>query len=92
MVTGVSPSNGSAGDTVTITGTGFGNGSWNVTIGGIAVSGIPSWADTSISVIVPIGVGLGWNVSVVNAANKTNIPLPSSTFSYNGNIPNINSM
>lgn len=54
-VTGLSPNYGAIGDSVTITGTGFGasQGASTVAFGAVAVASYTSWADTSIVVVVP---------------------------------------
>lgn len=54
-VTGISPNLGAIGDSVTITGTGFGavQGGSTVTFGAVAVASYTSWSDTQIVVVVP---------------------------------------
>lgn len=54
-VTAITPNIGAVGDSVTITGTGFGasQGGSTVSFGGVAVASYTSWSDTSIVVVVP---------------------------------------
>jgi len=59
IITSVSPDSGTAGTTVTITGTGFGNAQGTVTFNGTDASIISSWTDTSIVVKVPAGATTG---------------------------------
>jgi YD repeat-containing protein len=66
-VSGVSPTSGNVGTSVTITGTGFGasQGGGRVTFNGVPATVSPSgWSDTSIVVTVPSGATTG-NVSVL---------------------------
>jgi RHS repeat-associated protein len=60
-ISGISPSAGSIGSTVTITGNGFGATQSDsvVTFNGTSATGIISWGDTSISVAVPTDASTG---------------------------------
>ena len=61
------PSSGNAGDSITITGTGFGaaQGSGNVYFSGIPVSSIASWSDASITATIAAGTPAGGGSLVV---------------------------
>ena len=60
-ITGVSPTSGAVGTTVTISGTNFGTsrGSSTVTFGGTPATTFSSWSATSIGVTVPTGATTG---------------------------------
>jgi RHS repeat-associated protein len=60
-ITSISPTGGSIGSTVTITGDGFGSTQSDsvVTFNGTVATGFSSWSNTSISVAVPTGASTG---------------------------------
>jgi len=69
-VTAITPNLGAVGDSVTITGTGFGaaQGGSTVSFGGVAVASYTSWSDTSIVVVVPAATPSGRVVVTVSGA------------------------
>lgn len=75
------PSNGTAGTVVTVLGNSF-----NATVGTVIVGGTASavlfWNDTMIQFIMPIGVGVGLNVLVINSYIQSSAP--NTLWSYNG--------
>jgi hypothetical protein len=88
-ITNISPTNGSVGTQVTITGTGFGalQGSSTVTFGGVLAPN-PNWSDTSITVSAPPGVMTGFVVVTVTgaASNGVIFRAPTSNFTLTGNL------
>jgi hypothetical protein len=74
-ITSISPTSGTFGTAVTVTGTGFGttNGQ-GVSFNGLAAP-ITSWSDTTITVTVPFGATTG-NVVVINAAGVASGGVP----------------
>lgn len=54
----------------------------NVSIGGFYVSSIANWNDTYLETTLPIGVGVGLYVNVINSANRNSSA--NNLFSYNG--------
>lgn len=70
-ISALSSNSGTAGDTITLTGTGFGaqQGTGTVTFNGTAAT-IKSWSDTAISVIVPGGATSGPLVVTVNGVQS----------------------
>ncbi len=85
-ITGISPSSGAIGASVTISGTSFGASqlSSTVTFNGTAASSITNWSDTSITAVVPSGATTGNVVVTVNSQPSngfsfTVIPPPSIT-------------
>lgn len=69
-INSVSPSNVSVGNSLTIEGSGFDHsqGSSSVTIGGVVATGIESWGETEIKVVVPSGVSSGVADVIVTTA------------------------
>jgi len=69
-VTAITPNLGAVGDSVTITGTGFGaaQGGSTISFGGVAVASYTSWSDTSIVVVVPAATPSGRVVVTVSGA------------------------
>jgi hypothetical protein len=61
-----SPTYGKPGDTLTISGTGFGTSAGTVTVGGAAAA-VTGWSDTLITVTVPAGAAFG-KVAVTNGS------------------------
>lgn len=61
IITSVSPSEARAGDTVLITGAGFGatRGTSTVSIGGVTATSITSWSEYQIRAVVPSGASTG---------------------------------
>jgi RHS repeat-associated protein len=74
-ITGISPSAGSIGSTVTISGAGFGSSQSDsvVTFDGVTAA-VSSWSDTQIVAIVPAGAATG-PVTVEVAANTADGPI-----------------
>ena len=73
-ITGIAPSAGSVGSSVTISGAGFGSSQSDsvVTFDGVAAT-VSSWSDTQIVAIVPAGAATG-PVTVEVAANTADRP------------------
>jgi YD repeat-containing protein len=69
VITGVSPTSGSIGTPVTISGSSFGatQGSSTVTFNGVAAS-VLNWSDTSVIASVPAGTGIGPRPAVLTVA------------------------
>ncbi len=79
VVSGLDPSSGSVGDTVTIAGQGF-TGATSVGFGDTSVPSMTVDSDTQITVTVPTGSG---NVPVtVTTPAGSNAPSPAAEFSY----------
>jgi hypothetical protein len=74
QVTGVSPSQGFAGDTVTISGGGFGTSAGSVSLGATAVA-VQQWTPSTIVVTVPDGAAPGTG-SLAITTNGTTPPSP----------------
>ena len=74
-ITGIAPSAGSVGSSVTISGAGFGSSQSDsvVTFDGVAAT-VSSWSDTQIVAIVPAGAATG-PVTVEVAANTADGPI-----------------
>lgn len=74
LVSNVTPDAGTAGDTVTITGSGFGaqQNSSTVTFNGMAAS-VQSWSNTSITTTVPPGTTSGQLVVTVNGSATASV-------------------
>lgn len=73
QITSISPASAASGDTVTITGSGFGSsqGTSTVTFNGTSVTNVTSWSDASIVCKVPAGASTG-NVVVTNGSASSN--------------------
>lgn len=70
-ISGITPGSGTAGTTVTISGSGFGSSQGTVTFDNIPAT-IKGWSDGSISVTVPSGLTAGSvNVAVTTTGNQT---------------------
>jgi hypothetical protein len=64
-ITSITPSSAAVGDTITVTGTNFGNqGASTISIGGAFGSPV-NWSDTSITLTVPVGANIGPGPCVV---------------------------
>ena len=85
-VTGVSPNNGPAAgtNTVTVTGTGFVSGSTSVDFGSNAGTSVDVTSDTSLTVVVPSGTGTV-SVTVTTTAGGSSTPL-ADAYTYNGSV------
>jgi len=81
-VSTVSPNSGAAGDTISITGSGFGaqQNSSTITFNGVTAS-IQSWSDTNIVATIPLGATSGPLVVTVNG-----VQAPAINFTINANI------
>jgi hypothetical protein len=87
-ISGISPSSGAAGASVTISGVGFGSSKGTVTFGGTPAA-VTSWADGSIAVTVPSGSTAGSvPVQVTTTAGQT----ASTTFTVIASPVTINSI
>ena len=75
VISSVSPSSGSSGTTVTVTGANFGavQGTSSVTFNGTAVTAYTSWSDSSITVTAPAGVGTGPVVVTVDSVASNGV-------------------
>ncbi|WP_435165842.1 glycosyl hydrolase [Paenibacillus glycanilyticus] len=73
-ITSLSPSSGSAGSTVTVTGSGFGASQGTSSIKfGSAAAAVTSWSNTSITATVPSSLAAGsYNVTVTTSAGTSN--------------------
>ena len=78
-ITGLSPTAGIVGDTVTITGLGFGATAGGVTLGGVAAT-VGTWSETSITFTVPAGATSG----LVNVSLAAGTVLPGPMFTLTG--------
>ena len=85
-VSAVSPDNGPAGgtNTVTVTGTGFDSGSTSVDFGSTAGTSVDVTSSTSLTVVVPSGSGIV-SVTVSTTAGGSSAPLPDA-YTYNGSV------
>ena len=75
LVTSVSPTIGTAGTSVTVSGVSFGStqGTSTITFSSIAAGSVTSWSDTSIVATVPSSIGTGAGPVVVTvASNQSN--------------------
>ncbi|MEP6764169.1 MAG: IPT/TIG domain-containing protein [Gemmatimonadaceae bacterium] len=92
-VTSVTPNNGAiaGGNTVTITGTGFGVGT-TVTIGGIAATGVVINSATSITVTVPAHAAGVVPIVVTNADNQTGTLVGAYTYAVLGAAPTVSAV
>lgn len=77
----ISPSSGSAGSTVTISGTNFVSGSTTVSIGGLSAGSVSVSSSTSLTCTVPSGLANGTTYSVV-INNGTNSVTASNAFTF----------
>ena len=83
-ITGISPTSGPIGTSITITGTGFGPSQSNstATMYGATLTNITTWTDTSIVAVVPAGTGTG-TVDVSVAGNNVYGPTFTRTSGAN---------
>ena len=74
VLSGIDPTSGVAGSSVTITGTDFGatQGTSSVSFGGIAVSSYTSWTDTQVVCLVPAGTNGSVQVTVTTTGGTSN--------------------
>lgn len=87
-ISALSPPSGTAGSTVTISGSHFGSTQGTVSIGGAAAT-VTSWTDSSISATVPSGLSTGSaSLIVTTSGNLT----ASSTFTVNASGASISSI
>lgn len=93
VVTSVTPNNGAiaGGNTVTITGTGFGAGT-TVTIGGTAATGVVINSATSITLVVPAHVAGLVPIVVKNADNQIGTLVSSYTYNAPAAAPIVTSV
>lgn len=77
VISAVSPAEAKAGETVLVTGSGFGStqGGSTITINGIAVSAIESWSSTEIEATVPDGAASGDVIVTVGSTDSNAIRL-----------------
>ena len=75
-ITGLSPTSGMVGATVTITGTNFGSkqGASSVTFNGTTATSITSWSSTSIVAVVPVSATTGNVVVTVGGLASNGVP------------------
>lgn len=71
VITAATPSGAAAGDTVTVTGTGF-TGATNVTIGGVAGTSLTVVSATSLTFVVPAGSAGSAPIVVTTASGASN--------------------
>ena len=76
VISSVSPSSGSSGTSVAVSGANFGatQGTSTVTFNGRAVTAYTSWSDTSITVAVPAGASTGPVVVTVDSVASNGVP------------------
>ena len=82
LVGGLSPTLGTTGDSVTVSGQGFGAATGSVTLGGVTAT-VTAWTSTSVTFTVPPGAGSG-QVNVVLPGGAT---LPGPWFTHTGITP-----
>ena len=86
IITSVSPAEIRTGDTITITGAGFGSsqGSSTVTIGGVAATNITSWSENQVRAVVPSGAITG--SVIINSGGAASSPGYMAIPWSNGNL------
>ena len=74
QVSGISPTSGNVGATVTVTGTGFGSpqGTSYVSFGSVKATDYTSWSDTQVACKVPSGVSGSINVTLTTGGGTSN--------------------
>ena len=74
QVSGISPTSGNVGATVTVTGTGFGSpqGTSYVSFGSVKATSYTSWSDTQVACKVPSGVSGSVNVTLTTGGGTSN--------------------